>query len=384
MTNLGITKKVDSGEYVVSFSKPQFQEFIYNLTSSPREETYRLEIGFDLTKSRIKSIVDKIRHQIKTQSELLSDQYTFTCTLDNKHEVTWHSYEQFFNTIESFSGVVVRVNVTATYMIGFNRTPEQKIERQVVSIDFRTAPVGWVLTRIMSTEITWPPAIYQLIERELQNLAPQELNLMGKDIFPFKLIVDGLVSTSISLGAMKMLGKHGISAARFSFLKLGVLSAVTTMQVIALMMVLNFARDRPMFNPETKLFERGTFQTYVNNFGLDAAVKQADYSATLYQMGYGKWADGQSPISQMLDKMQSFVSIWGTIIGLSVALVMLYCTRRARWHIIQMQGRISLTEDSISPREKPAHSTGILEAIMTGLFATAIWIGTAQILKFFS
>lgn len=378
MTQFGIKRHEESDGYTVSFSKPQFQEFMSSLASTPREEVFVIKTGFDISKDCLRTIVEKLRHQVKTQNNLVSEQYTITCVLENGHEVTWQTYEQFFGTREVFKEKVTKLSVAITYLIGFNRSGKQMVERQVVVIDFLTRPAGWVKTRIMSTELTWPPSIFQLIEREVHQLSDTSAGNPDNELAPLRWIIKGMLGKLIYNHLSRNTERYVSEYRAFEGGRIKIYMALITMQFFALMVMIHFVNNRPIYNPDSGFLESGTFQTYVDSMGLQAAAEHVRVSSILHTLNYADWAPGHSTASHMISAMQSPAVAWGVLIGLMMLLLSVYCKRKSESYFIAMKGRIFLVEGKIPAREKLPKGTGIFVGTLTGLFSTALWVGAFQ------
>lgn len=384
MSRLGIQKAEESGNYVVTFSQEQFSEFFTSLTSSPREETIRKTTGFDANKDKIQHLLERIEYQVGTQSNLAKSDYNFSCTLADKHEYYWSSKASFFGTHEIFQSHVESFTVTMTFMVGFNREGSNNVERQVISIEFNTVPTGYIKIKILSTEITWPPSIFQLIEREIAAFTIDQEKEFDRDIRFFSPIIKAMITDRLSSNIYNLIERFGKETRWWSRFRDRSFAVMSGVQVILLVFLLRFSSQRPLLNPETGLFERGSFEHLVETMGFDAAVEQARISQIAYSQGYGEWAAGEGPLSFILASINGAVMSWGVVLGIGICLVFVYCRRRTETHILRLSGRIYLDRNPIPPRENISKSTGLFEGIATGLFATAIWVGATELFKLLS
>lgn len=382
MTNGGIIKHKDSGNFLITFSNSDFKEFIGSLASSTREEKYSLDVGFDLDKSKLRTFLDRIDHQISTQNNVVSKDFVFTCNIPDGREITVHNYENFFGIDDTSNEIAERLTVTVTYMIGFNRGDTQKYERQVIFFEFLTRPVGTVSIRIMSTEITWPPTIFQLADREVRALSAVTTKNISSEYQPLKWIISLMMSSREE--------RRGDSINSDNTRRSGTVTRITvlvmtTIQMMMLFFLSQYRSWRPMYNEQTGLFERASFQTYVDRLGLDAAILHAEKSKVLFDLGYADFAPGQGTLGFAMQRLGDVLPIWGAIIGLLVGVTALYCRRMAKFYELASAGRIFLGNRIGHPREKVPALTGAAEAIMYSVIATAfmgLWQSFMQFLSY--
>jgi len=373
MAKFGITKNNDDQTFNVTFSEPQFHDFIQGLASSPREEVHDIKVGYDLSKSDLKNIVDKFIYQARTQNNLVSDTYTFTCTLSDDREVTWHSYEQFFNTVETFKEDPIKITASITLMVAFNREGGQKVERQVVSLEFFTVPLGAVTIRVMSTEITWPPTVIQLIKNEIVSIS---IDKQEKSDVPW--VMRWLVATMFNAKLMrhfeKSVGRRfGSMTAHAERMTTMIFASLMIMLPSMLIALASFKEQVPMLNAETGFLERNTFSDFVARDGLEAALKNARDSEILYATGYATWGDSHGPLHYLGGEILKLTSFWAALFFICVTVFFYLCRRKSKELFQNRESRIFINDGPMPPRAPIKYQSGLIESLLVGLMAASIW-----------
>ena len=195
MSNLPANNSDDEDKVVITLTRKQFSDFVFTHVQTPSEELRTVDMGFDLTKDKLKHIVDKLNYYIDKNNRLLNKEFSATVYVKEGQLIKRNSYDDFFNVDGFASGFVETVSVTLSYLIDFNSGYESsQPEKQVIVLRFICIENkdSSVWTEIRTTEFTWPAPIFQLIEKELDELSAelQEKNPISSSPFflPVKII----------------------------------------------------------------------------------------------------------------------------------------------------------------------------------------------------
>lgn len=131
-----------SGDISLVFKRENFRDFLDSLISTPMEERRYYEAGFDLAKSDIRNIIDKLHYHISTTNVLANHEFLCTIYFDGSRTLTLRTPEQFFNVSQVGPETVRGIDLTLSYIVGFNRGGKLYYEKQVVSAIFVAANRG--------------------------------------------------------------------------------------------------------------------------------------------------------------------------------------------------------------------------------------------------
>jgi hypothetical protein len=159
------------GKLSLEFTREKFSEFVTSLLSTPRAERHTFYGGFDLDMDNVKTIVDKVLHKVKTDHDVISDDFAAEVMFSNKTTLNVGDYHAFFHVPDVRSDKVKEVNVTLSLLIPFNRQNNEKnFEKQIIAIRFVAGSIGQLEIEIRSTEISWPAGYFSIIENEWRQL----------------------------------------------------------------------------------------------------------------------------------------------------------------------------------------------------------------------
>ncbi|MDX8348179.1 hypothetical protein SLH49_09285 [Cognatiyoonia sp. IB215446] len=159
-------------EIALSFNREGFSEFLGKLLQTPREEQKTIHLGFDATPSDLRILFEKLDQHVGTQNDVLNEEVSAQISFEDTSDLSIGSIEEFADVDYGSRPTPINFSVTKTYLIGFRRSSEEKTyERQVVQVIASRGNPGKFEIRVRSTEITWPPAIMSLLEKEIRGLS---------------------------------------------------------------------------------------------------------------------------------------------------------------------------------------------------------------------
>lgn len=158
----------------LEFERASFSEFVFSLLATPRRESRTLEVGFDVTLGKIRTLIEKLAHKIKTDHDVHHDDFLAEVFFDDGSRISFASYDQLFSSHDYRDGQVEKIQFSISVLIPFNRlNGDKSLEKQTILVSFEAGSVGRVVSEISSTEISWPGGYFLLIEQHCRQMSAQ-------------------------------------------------------------------------------------------------------------------------------------------------------------------------------------------------------------------
>lgn len=361
----------NEGKLSLEFSKESLSEFVFSLLATPRQERIVFKDGFDLTLADTKILIDKVSHKIKTDHDILHNEFTADIIFENEGRLTLNSYDQLFSISENRSENISEFSMTLSVVIPFNRKENEKsFEKQTIFILVKAGILGSIETEIRSTEITWPAGYFSLIDQHCKKLAQDIRPPISRNwdyfFFLHPLYLDDTTEKS----------KSRVSADNARLLSVFAVLFFLTSMLLIFDQTLRITSSSAIFNEETQLIEETNASELIQELGWEKTVSKIRDSQTLSRLGLAKYADGSGPQTLHSKLLNIFYSksIIGIGVGLFVLLFSNFCYAKVR--AAARIGRIFLFTDKLPHRSKGTFLWGILGSLAIGvlgsMFATLI------------
>lgn len=367
---------VSKDKLTITFEKEQFKEFINSLISTPTEETLYLHGGFEVNKSTIKILSEKINYHIGTISEVLNTEFACSVYCSGGKKITFSNFDQFISSEIIGNSRVDILEITWSYLIGFNRgVSDRSYEKQIVSIWFVSGAVGEIRISIRSTELTWPPAVIAIITTEMNNHELEVNNFRPRPERPYLLLAKYFRSKSRNRGRYRV--SYGFdnderSSAIWYFLLFATISA--WIAIIAFLLTELTKRQRTVVMSDTGILVDQDFSELVARQGLNEAVADLRIGDFLLYKGLAPYNSDYSTVEFLLSGLSSTAAV----VGICAALLIAIYTYACFWHAVALdnydRGRILMTFSNPLRRTEvsamSAVGTSLIVGVIGGIFST--------------
>jgi hypothetical protein len=333
------------------------------LVSSPRTERKIFERGFDLDKADIVSIVEKLNAHVRRHYDVIGSSFQISIVYSDDFEIALENFEQFRATQLNRSETVKLVDISLSYLLGMNGLEGGKeYTKHEVQISFAAGKHGSIEIRIRSNDVSWPTAIFPIIEAEVSSISTKPLGLLE----------EGMSATQ------RLLSRFFKDTEPKDIRRVALL-AVLLGQTMLVTAVASRLKDSPgrafevnEVNGEIAL-DPIVAKDLVEKLGVEAARERLEAGLIMWEAGIPVRS---APISETFMDYISDVPIlvWSVV---AVSLLSGYFVYRSFLLFYNQQsGRISV-DRTLSPRQSLKLSDGlgvsIIIAVGCGLISTFIW-----------
>ncbi|EEX15121.1 hypothetical protein CSE45_2561 [Citreicella sp. SE45] len=348
----------------LSFTRKQFSDFVFKHVQTPSEETRQTFTGFELTKDRLKSFVDKLDYYVEKNNRLMNKEFSSTISIDERRILKRGSYVDFFDVDTFEAGFVRRISITLSYLIDFGLEggPAQP-EKQVVVLRFDTNQPADIVTEIRTTEFTWPAAIFNILKNEIDDLSGEL-----RDAHP--------ISSSPLFFPARLISKQDFSL-RNSMSTISLAAAFFAFFIFTEQDLIKYGDKETayIFDHEKEVF---------SEIDPDIFFKSGDWRDKLsllrdseelrsYVGGSSGGYDGEvTKTMTALDQLLSLPAWFYMILIILTVLTWLNFREAARIENNRV-GRIWLSSRKQPERQRVAASDGVLAALVTGVMGSAVF-----------
>lgn len=277
------------GAIQLRISQKSFSDLVFSLAKTPSEERRKKRYGFDLSKGDLRTLVDKISHHVETQNTLINFSFSSSIALSNGDELSTHEYQQFFEVVDNRNDTIESLALTLSFTLAFSRgLDDRSIEKQTIALLIHPGDYGTLEISIRSTELTWPTAIFRIIEHEFDTFQRRKRARLGvreSRFFFYSKDVYEVFSNNTLNGVFKTIQFTGLS--------------IVTMFVIMIVLLIaqwSFKNDSPeqnlppekpdpviarIYDKERKVIVEHEFYTISGKLGWEETARLHDLTAKL-------------------------------------------------------------------------------------------------------
>ncbi len=357
----------EADQLVLKFNRENFSEFISSLLSTPRQESRRHEFGFDLTKSGIETLLEKINYKLHTDHDVVHNEAIIDVFSSGNQRVTFSSYEHFSNISHIQTEDIERIAITISAVIPFNRVENEKsYEKQIIYISVECGNIGEVEIEIRSTEITWQIGYFEIVKMHFEEISQiissKSSNFLDKFLFPHRFFYRSKERSDLDFTR---------GTAVFFSIFMPIFFAIT---IISSSIEDQRKNEALIYNPENGEILRASVSEMINEFGWDEAVDKIIRTENLIRYHDVKFSADFEPTPSFFGLIN--YKIWLGIF-LFISLYVLASALYARELTSEKIGRIFLRDENLPPRPKPGVVSVIWYSLATGaigsLLANTVW-----------
>ncbi|WP_107497652.1 hypothetical protein [Thalassobius sp. I31.1] len=364
---------LDEDKFSLEFSRESLTNFVFSLLATPRQERRIYRTGFDLRLEDTKSLIDKIAHKIQTDHDILHNEFTADVSFTDETRLTYNSYEQFFTTSDVRNDEIQKLSMTLSVVIPFNRAEgEKSYEKQTIFVLVTAGQVGRVELDIRSTEISWAPGYFDIVEQHFKKMTrsipTSKSPTLDRVFFLYPLFISDFIDEPEQerlSGAIQ----RGMSAFR------GVIVFLTFFLFFRLLSGSGELEQFSVFNPDTGLIEKTEITLLIDDVGWEKAASMLRDTETLIKLNGAEYAEGSEPENVPPFIFRSYQMKVGLGAFFGIFLLVLSNLCYARIAAAALAGRIFLYNENLPDRAKGSLAFGIFGSLILGVIGSIISSG---------
>ena len=335
---------------------------------TPREEQKKGHLGYDVTPADFRVLCEKLDQHIETQNDVLNQEFSAQITFEDSSDFSVGSIQDFAGIDYGSRPQPERFDVSITYLIGFKRDASgaKTYERQVIQIIATNGNPGTFTIRIRSTELTWPPAIMSLLEKEIRALSARTSPDTTYTQKRFFFAASFFRRNRIEIGDKSTIDEMNRLLLRTVF---PLLMLVVPSMFLILYLESSTRSDVYIYDPVTLTVSLADFPKLVLDEGWEKAARLAILSKEMIASGYAEYKYGEGLFGRIPVHLGGLLNFTSVLIGLLLGAYFLATVRHGAMLDRAHTGRLFLSSGAINPRAPVSIWTGWLSAIVAAIIA---------------